>query len=237
MVLKLWSGMLCWYTGCVISDVPGATPNGKQISLNFSSLISGFDSGDPSTALSTIKNLSDIFDLIPRVLALMLLVQLIVRFFFLDLYIVLSPLGLAAWALPGKAGQPLTRLWLSGFISTLMVQILQAAAIIISQMMLGYILTMVSTDLNNSIDVRTLASIMELVVLWFIFRIPALIGTAPMRSMVDIGQATTQVASTGLNMQMQGMQMAVSSYYAQQAEALAGEGMLMMGAAGGLALL
>jgi hypothetical protein len=73
---------------------------------------------------------------------------------------------------------------------------------------------------------------MELVVLWFIFRIPALIGTAPMRSMVDIGQATTQVASTGLSMQMQGMQMAVSSYYAQQSEALATDGMIMMGAGG-----
>jgi hypothetical protein len=194
--------------------------NSAQITLDFSSLIN-FD-GTANTALASLQHLTDIFPLVTKVLALMLLAQLILRFFFLNFYIVLSPLGLAAWAMPGKIGQPLTRLWLSGFLSTLLVQVLQVVAILVTQMMLGAILTAMTgylgipTDLNaqtaiQSTSQQTLANIMQVAILWFIFRIPSLLGTAPMRSMVDVGQAVTQVASAGLSMQVQSMQMAVSS--------------------------
>jgi hypothetical protein len=215
--------------------------NSAQITLDFSSLIN-FD-GTANTALASLQHLTDIFPLVTKVLALMLLAQLILRFFFLNFYIVLSPLGLAAWAMPGKIGQPLTRLWLSGFLSTLLVQVLQVVAILVTQMMLGAIPTAMTgylgipTDLNaqtatQSTSQQTLANIMQIAILWFIFRIPSLLGTAPMRSMVDLGQAVTQVASAGLSMQVQSMQMAVASYYAQAGIRMAEEGMVMGGVLG-----
>jgi len=215
--------------------------SGSQITLDFSSLIN-FD-GTANTELSSMQHLTDIFPPVTKVLALMLEGQFILRFFTFDFYIVLSAPALAAWAMPGKMGQSLTRLWLSGFLSTLLVQFLQVVAILVTQMMLGAILTAMTrylgipTDLNTqtaiqSTSEQTLASIMQIALLWFSFRIPSLLGTAPMHLLVDVGQAATQIASTGLSMQIQSMQMAVSSYYAQAGIQMAQEGMAMGGVLG-----
>ena len=59
------------------------------------------------------------------------------------------------------------------------------------------------------------------------------LGTTSMHTMVDVGQAATQVASTGLSMQMQSMQMAFATYYANENIALAQEGMWLNAGLGG----
>jgi len=132
-----------------------------------------------------------------KVLGLMLLAQVIIRMFFINLYIILAPLGIACWALPGKAGQPLTQQWFSGFISVVMVQFLQVAAIVIAELMLGTVNNALLPQMAN-IDKNSLLQILEIAIMWFILRIPSLLGTAPMRTLGEAGQAMGQAAGASL---------------------------------------
>jgi hypothetical protein len=145
-----------------------------------------------------LNSLQNITVLIVKILSLMLLAQVIIRIFFINLYAILSPMGIAAWALPGGAGQPLTKLWFQGFLSTIMVQFLQVAALTITSLMLGgiagYINGQLNTPAHSVLSAATLANIMRIAILWFILRIPNLLGTAPMRTIVEAGQAMQQAA-------------------------------------------
>lgn len=145
-------------------------------------------------ALSSVVNLTG---LIIKILAMMLLAQIIIRLFLINLYIVTAPLGIASWALPGKAGQPLTRLWLHGFLSTVMVQFLQVLALIVAQVMLGTIMRALMGQ-GGSVDTADLANILAIAVLWFILRIPSLLGTASLRMLGEAGQAMSQAAGAAL---------------------------------------
>jgi hypothetical protein len=152
-----------------------------------------------------LNSLTNITVLIVKILSLMLLAQVIIRIFFINLYAILSPIGIAAWALPGGAGQPLTKLWFQGFISTVMVQFLQVAALTITSLMLGKITGYFDGQLNPPghpavLSKDTLANIMRIAILWFILRIPSLLGTAPMRTIVEAGQAMQQAAGASIAM-------------------------------------
>lgn len=58
-------------------------------------------------------------------LSAVLTVQAFVRIFLLNYYILTGPLAFGCWALPGKVGQRVLRLWCKGFFSVLFVQVLQ----------------------------------------------------------------------------------------------------------------
>ena len=59
------------------------------------------------------------------VLSVVLFIQVFVRIFLLNYYILMSPLAFGCWALPGKVGQRVLRLWCKGFFSILFIQVLQ----------------------------------------------------------------------------------------------------------------
>ncbi len=144
-------------------------------------------------ALGSFFNLTG---LIVQILGLMMLAQVLIRLFFINLYIVFAPIGIACWALPGKTGQPLTRMWLQGFISTVLVQFVQVAALVVVQLMLSTVATQLHNI--NGLDTGTMVNILEIAVLWFILRIPSLFNTAPMRTMTEAGQAMGQAAGASL---------------------------------------
>jgi hypothetical protein len=52
---------------------------------------------------------------------------------------------------------------------------------------------------------------MVISLIWFILRIPGLIGTSPLSSMIDVGQRMSQTAGAALNHSMQQAQMIVSA--------------------------
>jgi hypothetical protein len=58
-------------------------------------------------------------------LSVVLFIQVFVRIFLLNYYILMSPLAFGCWALPGKVGQRVLRLWCKGFFSILFIQVLQ----------------------------------------------------------------------------------------------------------------
>src|SRR5262249_52877449 len=115
---------------------------------------------------------------------------------FINFYIVLAPPAIASGALPGKAGHPLVRMWFHGFISVVMVQFLQLVAILTCEMMLN---SMYQALLGQDGHIaQTLQDILGISILWFVLRIPNLLGTAPMRTLSEAGQAMQQVAATSI---------------------------------------
>ncbi|BCL80638.1 hypothetical protein ccbrp13_31030 [Ktedonobacteria bacterium brp13] len=142
----------------------------------------------------------------------MLLTQLIIRMFFIDFYIILSPIGIAASALPGRSGQSLTRLWLSGFLSSIFVQFLQVVALIVIEVLIAAMFSSLRNLLDpNFISNANLELILKIAALWFIVRIPSLLGTAPMSTMVQTGQAMTQAATAIATTQIAEVQAGMSA--------------------------
>ncbi len=160
---------------------------------------------DFTDMLQNISSLSDMLGLIIKIMALMLLAQVIIRLFFIDLYIVLAPLGIACWALPGRVGQPLTRLWVRGFVSTMLVQFVQVTALIVVEVMVPPLFIYFYNHGGSGLfqQATTLTEVFNIALLWFVFRVPVLFETAPMRTLIAAGQAvsaavggvvTTQIA-------------------------------------------
>jgi hypothetical protein len=160
---------------------------------------------------------------------LALMAQMVLRFFLLDLYIVLGPLGLACWALPGHTGQPLTRAWLRGFFSTVFVQSLQVLALLIGEGTLPMIDDQLQKIFPDS--EKTLVWIVAVVLVWLIIRIPSILGTAPLMSMMDVGQKTSQAVSAVISHDLAMMQLIVGG--ATSLGAAAGMRGMMGGGGGG----
>ncbi|GHO42791.1 hypothetical protein [Ktedonospora formicarum] len=198
------------------SDMPGdaiiykcsadATGNTFQLvpdDLNFTDLF------------KNLQSLTDALPMMRKIMALMLLVQMIVRIFFINLYIVTAPLGIGCSALPGKVGQPVTRLWLQGFLSTVFVQFLMVAALIGIQTLLGGVLSFTAggdpQNVAGGLDNKSLTNIIYIACLWFVMRIPTLFNTAPMQTMAAAGQMMAQTVGTTISMQVAQFQMEVQA--------------------------
>jgi len=59
-----------------------------------------------------------VFFVMKFVLAVMIIAQLVTRIMLIDLYIIFSAPCIACTALPGRSGQPVTRMWLQGFLAS-----------------------------------------------------------------------------------------------------------------------
>jgi|SRR5579859_888638 len=128
-------------------------------------------------------------------LGLTLFAQLIVRVFLIDVYIVLSAPCIACWALPGRSGQPVTRMWLQGFISLVMVQTAQTVGIIVAELILSNIIALVNQlnvlPLTNGGPMTAnefVTSFMSIVVTWFVLKIPGMLQASPMQSIAAGGR-------------------------------------------------
>lgn len=173
------------------------------------------DDLDFTDLFKNLQTLTDALPMMRKILALMLLAQMIVRIFFINLYIVTAPLGIASWALPGKVGQPVTRLWLQGFLSTVFVQLVMVTALIGIQTLLGSVLSFTAggdpQHVAGGLDNKSLTNIIYIACLWFVMRIPALFNTAPMQTMSSAGQMMAQTVSTTIGMQVAQFQMEVQA--------------------------
>lgn len=176
-------------------------PPGQVTNINLDSFTSPADA---------FQSMSDLVNFAIQVLVLMVFVQLLVRLFFIDLFIILAPIGIAAWGLPGKSGQALTSLWLKSFLTTVLVQFVQAIAMEICEIMIGEYMRYTQTNLPGLMDNLTVMRLAMLTTVWFVFRIPSLFNTAPMRTMIEGGQAIGQVANTAKQMSVSQTQSLIS---------------------------
>jgi hypothetical protein len=194
-----------WNANCKVQNANNQAQNPQADTLNPDTFI------DPIEAFQSMDKLLQ-FSL--QLMGIMLLIQLIIRILLLNIYIVFAPIGIAAWALPGRTGQGLTRLWFKGFLSTALVQIAQVAAICIGQLVIvgigsaiqpalyhGVVVShpgaqnpnqTVYTDTVGKMDPKYFILILQLAMGWFVFRIPALLGTAPMGMMISVGESMGQ---------------------------------------------
>ncbi|MBO0789737.1 MAG: hypothetical protein J2P36_02155 [Ktedonobacteraceae bacterium] len=140
------------------------------------------------------ESLTDFLKLVGSLSMLALIGQMLLRFLLLNLYIVISPMGLASWALPGHVGRPLTQAWLKGFISLALVQFLQVMGLIVAHSIAGGAGKQVIDALGKDGQNDVVRWIMAITFVWFILRIPGLIGTTPLSTMLEVGQKTTQTA-------------------------------------------
>ncbi|HEY4033269.1 MAG TPA: hypothetical protein VGL94_04820, partial [Ktedonobacteraceae bacterium] len=111
--------------GCAINDFLGIF-SVQFVSNTLASvipLLSGFThfAGAAMTMADVIHRISG---LILMALSVVLFIQVFVRIFLLNYYILMSPLAFGCWALPGKVGQRVLRLWCKGFFSILFIQVL-----------------------------------------------------------------------------------------------------------------
>ncbi|MBO0784222.1 MAG: hypothetical protein J2P37_35905, partial [Ktedonobacteraceae bacterium] len=120
--------------------------------------------------------------------------QMLIRFLLLNLYIVISPMGLASWALPGSVGRPLTQAWLKGFISLALVQFVQVVALIVAHSVASSVGQQLIDTLGQDSQNDVIRWLMAITFIWFILRIPSLLGSTPLATMLEVGQRTTQTA-------------------------------------------
>ncbi|MBO0783634.1 MAG: hypothetical protein J2P37_32890, partial [Ktedonobacteraceae bacterium] len=140
------------------------------------------------------ESLTDFLKLVGSLSMLALIGQMLLRFLLLNLYIVISPMGLASWALPGSVGRPLTQAWLKGFISLALVQFLQVIGLIVAHSIAGGVGKQVIDALGNDGQNDVIRWMMAITFVWFILRIPGLVGSTPLATMLEVGQKTTQTA-------------------------------------------
>ncbi len=133
--------------------------------------------------------------LVQLILMLMLFAQLITRIALIDLYIVFSAPCIACWALPGRSGQPVTRMWLQGFLSLTFVQLVQVGGLIMAELVMGLLYNKITPAITASFHGIPLTpgnadiqAFMGIVVLWFILKMPGLLQAAPMQTVMAGGQ-------------------------------------------------
>lgn len=112
--------------GCAINEFFGifSVPFVNNTLGSIIPLMSGFThlAGKALTMADVIHRISV---LVLMILSIVLWIQVFMRIFFLNYYILIGPLAFGCWALPGKVGQRVLRLWFKGFISVLFVQVFQ----------------------------------------------------------------------------------------------------------------
>ncbi|MBO0790112.1 MAG: hypothetical protein J2P36_04085 [Ktedonobacteraceae bacterium] len=140
------------------------------------------------------ESLTDFLKLVAGLSMLAVIGQMLIRFLLLNLYIVISPMGLASWALPGSVGRPLTQAWLKGFISLALVQFVQVVALIVAHSVASSVGQQLIDTLGQDSQNDVIRWLMAITFIWFILRIPSLLGSTPLATMLEVGQRTTQTA-------------------------------------------
>jgi hypothetical protein len=127
------------------------------------------------------------------VLVILLAVQLIIRLALVNFLIVTSPLGFICWSLPQT--QQWARLWISGFLSAVLVQFFQLTCLALGANMLHAFLA-----LNVGPTTTTLAPISAILVamalLFLTLKIPTMLQSWVLRPMSD-GSRNLSLAAVG----------------------------------------
>jgi hypothetical protein len=170
--------------------------------INFS--VWNMVTGDASYVLRFIIQVC--FFLVKLIMTLMFISQMVIRIIMIDLYIIFSAPCIACSALPGRAGQPVTRMWLQGFLTLAFVQMVQVGGLIVAEIIGGLITTDLNPIINAAIphwlnfsaqDVSTITtSFLGIITLWFMLKVPGLLQAAPMQTISAGGGMVGAMAST-----------------------------------------
>jgi hypothetical protein len=163
--------------GCALNDFMGIF-SVPFVANTLSSLIPVL--GDYTPLTQTVTSLADLIhrigEMILMVLSVVLWIQVFVRIFLLNYYIVTGPLAFGCWALPGGVGQRVVRLWCKGFFSVLFVQVLQLF-LLTTLPLLFPTLPDISADSVGLVQ-GVLLEFPPILTLWVALMAPQLLGTS-----------------------------------------------------------
>jgi len=156
-----------------------------------------------------VATIANFFDLIKHlgqfillVLSIMLWAQVLVRIVLLNYYILLCPIAFGCWALPGGFGQGVVSQWTKGFLSTLLVQIVQVFVITTLPLVIPVLPAIPSDSLGLMKGILT--ELPPILVLWMTVRAPSILGTSTARAITNAGSiaggVVTAVGATAYNM-------------------------------------
>lgn len=139
------------------------------------------------------KLLYDAEQFILVIMTLIFVVQLLVRFFTIDLYIVLAPLCIGCWALPGQMGQKIAQDWATGFLSLVFVQFVQLLCVSVGLMLLPKMPDMSKWQNWSGLGAgdNILAIVGPIAVMWLTLRIPKMFNSSAMGSLSAAGSTAS----------------------------------------------
>jgi len=172
--------------GCAINDFMGIF-SVPFVANTLPSLIPVL--GDYVPLAQTVTSLADLIhrigDMILMVLSAVLWIQVFVRIFLLNYYIVTGPLAFGCWALPGGVGQRVVRLWCKGFFCVLFVQVLQMFLLTTIPLLLPT-LPEISADSVGLVQ-GILLEFPPILTLWVALMAPRLLGTSAAKAFGTAG--------------------------------------------------
>lgn len=150
-----------------------------------------------------------------QISVLALLGQMVGRFLIIDFFIVTSPLALGSWGLPGRMGQELTGAWFKGISTSVLMQFLQVMALIVGETCLTAIQNNIAASMNisgsNGDQLNTLYYVVGIAFIWFILRIPSMMGSPAVNLVMEMGQQGSRTVGAVIGHSMQEGQMVMNA--------------------------
>ncbi len=174
-----WLGNIGAFFGAIVVIILGAI----LVAIPFF----GWVIGGIAVAISSALLINYTQGFILSILAIIFALQLIARLVMIDIYIVLSPLAIGCWALPGQIGQSVTRQWASGFLSLVFVQLVQVICLSVGLLLFKKAAADFASDLFNFVG--------PIAVMWLVVRIPRLFGSSAVGTVASAGQTVTGAAA------------------------------------------
>jgi hypothetical protein len=127
-------------------------------------------------------------------LSIVLWLQAVIRIGLLNCYILTCPLAFACWALPGGLGQQVIRQWARGFLSVLLIQVIQIFLITVLPLILPSFPAVVGD--NQGIMQVLFTQVQPLLALWLTVSVPKWMGISATRAIGMTGVMAGGIIST-----------------------------------------
>jgi hypothetical protein len=142
---------------------------------------------------------------IATLLSILLAIQLTVRFALICFQAILSPLVFMCGALPGDMGQMVIRPWVRGFVSLLLVQLLQLIVILAGYTLFGALTNTTLTGADSTGWITTLfQTLTPMIIIIVTLNIPRMMGSATTNVISTITSSFSS-ASTGILLIVRGI--------------------------------
>jgi hypothetical protein len=158
--------------------------------------------------LSNFGIVTAILFIVTLILMFLILIQSIVRLALLNMLIVISPLGMIAWALPNGMGNGIFRFWLNALVATTFTQFLQLTCYIAGRAFfqsIGYIEA--AADLAGA----DIGMISRIAAFWLCLRIPGWLSNSVTSTMGQASQNTLAVTNQAIMAGQAALQTAVTA--------------------------
>ena len=142
-------------------------------------------------AFGLIAYIATLREVMLTTLSIMLAVQLIMRFVMINVFIILSPLGIACWAFPNRSLQEVARSWCMGFFKMVFVQFIQVSCLAVGMVVIPPL--SVNWNLTASLNGTNLFAFLgPIAIIWLMVRVPRMVGSSALGQVEAAGHVVGQ---------------------------------------------